>query len=307
MRARRTLQSTPAAAQRMSTLAVLDVTQMELHMSHRRPRSSPYRVAIFLTFASWLTITSASTAQEPDAQLTAALESYRTGDFDDALRRLEPLLAADDLQPTVEQRVRELALRVLQARGEDRFRHARIAEAIADFDRQIQLQPQRAPEHWQRGIAYYYAGDFEKGRRQFELHRTVNPQDVENAAWHFLCAARAPKGSVAAARKGLIAVSRDARIPMAQIQKMFAGEMMPEDVLREAATATDVAKFYADLYVGLYYEALGQSDQSLRLVSRAAENPAAKDNFMGDVARVHVLLRKQATPRNQPRSLKTAQ
>mgnify|MGYP000446850332 CR=1 FL=1 len=30
----------------------------------------------------------------------------------------------------------------------------------------------------------------EEGRKLFELHRSVNPQDVENAAWHFLCAAR---------------------------------------------------------------------------------------------------------------------
>jgi hypothetical protein len=43
--------------------------------------------------------------------------------------------------------------------------------------------------------------------------------------------------------------------------------------------------------VGLYYEALGSDEESLRYVKLAAENTAAKDSYMGDVARVHVTLR----------------
>jgi lipoprotein NlpI len=191
------------------------------------------------------------------------------------------------------ERARELAAQVLHARGEQHFRKARIDQSIADFERQIQLTPIRAAEHWQLGIAYYYAGEYEKGARQFELHRTVNPQDVENAAWHFLCAVRAPQGSVEAARKTLIPVTRDTRVPMAQIQQMFAGELAPEDVLEAGDKAGGTAKFYADLYVGLYYEALGRDEDALRRIKPAAQNPAAKDSYMGDVARVHVKLREQ--------------
>ena len=51
--------------------------------------------------------------------------------------------------------------------------------------------PDEAPYLWQRGIALYYAGRYDDCRRQFESHRSVNPDDVENAAWHFLCVARA--------------------------------------------------------------------------------------------------------------------
>jgi lipoprotein NlpI len=187
-----------------------------------------------------------------------------------------------------------LAARVLHLRGEQHFRQARIAKCIADFDREVRLQPDRAAEHWQRGIAYYYIGEYEKGARQFELHRTVNPQDVENAAWHFLCMVRAPSGSVEVARKQLIHVTRDSRVPMAHIQQMFAGTMTPEAVLRVVEEAGDLAKFYADLYIGLYYEALDRDADSLRHMKRAADNPAAKDSYMGDVARVHVRLRMQA-------------
>ena len=75
---------------------------------------------------------------------------------------------------------------------------------------------------------------------------------------------------------------------------MFAGEMTPEEVVRVGETEGGTARFYADLYAGLYYEALGRQEESLRLISRAAESPAAKNAYMGDVARVHVALRKKA-------------
>ena len=242
-----------------------------------------------------LSVAAASGAQGLDEQLTAAQANYREGDFDGAMQQLDPLLAADDLDQPTADRVRLVASRVLQSRGEEHFRHARIARSIADFDRHLQMQPDRAAEHWQRGIAYYYAAEYENGARQFKLHQTVNPQDVENAVWHFLCESRGPKGTAETARKNLIPVTRDARVPMAQIQQLFAGEMTPEDVLQVGEESGGTAKFYADLYVGLYYEAIGRDRQSLRLIQSAAENPAGKDNYMGDVARVHVKLRTEAT------------
>jgi lipoprotein NlpI len=234
-------------------------------------------------------------ARDIGPQLATAQERYRAGDFDSALQQLEPLLSADDLDQPTKQHVRELAGQVLQMRGEEHFRHARVAKSIADFDRQIQLQPNQEPAHWQRGIAYYYAGEYDKGARQFKLHQTVNPQDVENAVWHFVCVARALKGSIEVARKNLIPVARDSRIPMAQIQALFAGTATPEEVLRAGEVAGGAAKFYADLYVGLYYEASDRIEESLRLIARAADNPAAKKSYMGDVARVHLILRKKST------------
>ena len=135
-------------------------------------------------------------ASDVEAQLTTAEGKARAGELDGAMQQLEPLLKEVDIEPQLKQRVVELATHVLQLRGEEHFRRARIAESIADFDRQIKLQPDFAPGHWQRGIAYYYAKEYEKGAQQFELHQTVNPQDVENAVWHFLCVVRTPKGSV---------------------------------------------------------------------------------------------------------------
>lgn len=244
--------------------------------------------ALLISFAA------VSSGQDVSSQLIAAQEKYRSGDLDGGLQGLEPLLKSDDLDQPAKQRVFELAAHVLHRRGEEHFRQAEISKSIADFDRQLELQPDDAPGHWQRGIALYYAEEYEKGARQFELHQTVNPQDVENAAWHFLCIVRTPKGSIEKTRKNLIPVNQDSRVPMAQIQQMFAGNMQPEEVLRAGEKAGDSAQFYADLYVGLYYEALGRNEESLRRIVQAADNPAAKDNYMGDVARVHLILRKKA-------------
>lgn len=237
--------------------------------------------------ALWSSITSVSSA----ADWQAVQEEVRSGNFDQALATLEPLL--NDRDEAAQRRARALAAQVLHLRGEEHFRQTRIAEAIADFERELKLQPHVAAEHWQLGIAYYYASEFEKGARQFELHQTVNPQDVENAAWHFLCIARSADGSLETARSKLIAVTRDQRVPMMKVQEMLAGKATVDDVLQTGKGAGETAKFYADLYAGLYYEAIDQKDDSRRHVKLAAENPAARDNYMGDVARVHATLRER--------------
>lgn len=247
-----------------------------------------------LFLAALISLPVVARAMEVGTELASAEEKLRGGQLDGALQQLESLLAAKDLAPLDQQRIRELTARVLHERGEHHFRAARISECIADFNREVDLHPAIAAEHWQRGIAYYYAGEYELGARQFELHQTVNPQDVENSAWHFLCVVRSPNGSVAAARRGLLPVTRDRRAPMAEILQMFAGKLEPDDVSRLGQQAGGVARFYADLYVGLYYEAVGEEDASLRFLTAAAENPAAKNSYMGDVARVHVRMREEA-------------
>jgi len=171
-------------------------------------------------------------------------------------------------------------------RGEDHFRAGRIAESIADFDRAIKLEPRLAPQHWQRGISLYYANRFADGQAQFELHQTVNPSDVENAVWHFLCVARA--SGVAKARASLIPIPQDTRVPMMQIHDLFSGKGTVEDVLKPARGRD--ALFYAHLYLGLYYEVTGDAAQAKKHM-RLATHDYSVDHYMGDVARVHEKLR----------------
>jgi lipoprotein NlpI len=164
------------------------------------------------------------------------------------------------------------------------FRSGRIAAAARGFDRVAELAPGYAPQLWQRGIALYYAGRYKDCRAQFESHRTVNPDDVENAAWHFLCVARAE--SPEKARATLLPVGEDARVPMREIYRMFRGEFAPERLLAVAGNST-TGRFYAHLYLGLYFEALGDNERAREHIRQAAGAKYAVGGYMHDVARVH--------------------
>jgi lipoprotein NlpI len=174
------------------------------------------------------------------------------------------------------------------------FFDAKPKESVAAFDKVIELEPSAAPQLWQRGLALYYAGDFKEGRKQFELHRTVNPDDVENAAWHFLCVAKAE--DVDAARKALMPISGDARVPMAQVYDLFAGKGTEEAVLKAADTGDPASEehrnqmCYAHLYLGLYHEALGHEEKAKDHLMKAATT-YCMDHYMGKTAQVHVKLR----------------
>ncbi len=184
-----------------------------------------------------------------------------------------------------------------QRRGETHFRACKFKESVADFDKVVAADPDREPHHWQRGISHYYAGEYIKGVRQFELHKEVNPEDVENAIWHFLCKAKAD--NLDKARKGLIPIRDDGRPWAMTVYEMFREKAKPQDVL-ENATKGELNErvrndnlFYSHLYIALYYDAIGSSNGALEHIKIAVEKYQSA-HYMGDVARVHlkVLLKK---------------
>jgi lipoprotein NlpI len=180
-------------------------------------------------------------------------------------------------------------------RGMRHFREDKIAASIRDLDRAAELDPQMAPQLWQRGISDYYAAKFDAGRRQFELHKTVNPNDVENAAWHFLCVARLR--GIDSAKKGLMKIdlAQDDRVPMAEIYAFYAGRGSEAAVLKAAKQAeTETARMYAHLYLGLYFEVAGDAKKARSHLQQAA-GARVSDNYMHDVAKVHLLERKWTT------------
>jgi lipoprotein NlpI len=179
--------------------------------------------------------------------------------------------------------------RIVMRRAMADFQAGRIAESVRGFDEVAKQQPDVAPELWQRGIALYYAGRYADCRAQFESHRTVNPADVENAAWHYLCVAR--QSSAAEAKKVLLPVGPDARVPMRQVYEMFSGSLAPEAVMK-AAGSDPTAMFYAYLYIGLFHEAQGKREPSLAQIRLAAQEKFAQHGgYMHDVAMVHVRVR----------------
>lgn len=188
------------------------------------------------------------------------------------------------------------AIVVAQTRGEnpqavfDRavadFERGRVVESAAGFDNLVKLVPNMAPELWQRGIALYYAGRYKDCRAQFESHRTVNPNDVENAVWHFLCVARAE--SPERAKAAMLPVGPDSRVPMREVYDMFRGVKRPEEILKAAGQQVS-AQFYAHLYIGLYHEALGNARLAREEIAKAAADPFARaGGYMHTVARVHL-------------------
>ncbi len=173
----------------------------------------------------------------------------------------------------------------IMRQAEADFLAGRIEESVAGFDQVARARPDAAPQFWQRGIALYYAGRYDDCVRQFEEHRIVNPDDVENAAWHFLCVARgeSPDAAVAA----LLPVGRDSRRPMREIYEMFRGRMSPQEVL-SAAGAQASARFYAHLYRGLYHEAWGRTEAAREEIFLAADARFARfGGYMHGVAVVH--------------------
>ncbi len=258
----------------------------------------------------------APVAENPDKLINESRAAFKNGKTDEALSLATRAISASPKNPkfyyfrgslfeAVHQPAKALpdygaalgleprAVEILERRGELHFKLGQFKESIADFDRVLSLAPPQAPHHWQRGIALYYAGRFEDGRKQFELHQTVNPNDVENAVWHYLCVARTQ--SVEKARAALIDIKGDGRVPMMEIYALYQGKLKPDDVIKAArAGAPAPAKlrnqlFYAHLYLGLYYEAAGDEQQMREHILKAVDE-FSEDHYMGDVGRVHAAI-----------------
>lgn len=186
----------------------------------------------------------------------------------------------------------EESSQALFQQGVDAFFAAKPKESVAAFDKLIALEPSAKPQLWQRGLSLYYTGDYKAGREQFEVHQTVNGNDVENAAWHFLCIAKGE--GVEAARKVFIPIEGDSRIPMKEVHELFAGKGSEEAVLKAAEAGEGETlrnhRCYAHLYLGLYFEALGENAKAKDHMLKAAKD-YAMDHYMGRVAQVHVKLR----------------
>lgn len=255
-------------------------------------------------------------AQTPEALITAATKAFNDHKLDEAVRMANEAVALAPGDYNVlfyrgrlfgamrrhEEAIRDLdrvialepkASAAYQERGQEHFKLGQIKESLADFDRTVELAPQQKPYNWQRGIACYYADKFEEGKKQFELHKTVNANDVENAIWHYLCAAKL-KGPEQA-KKSLIPISNDSRVPMMQVHALFAGKAKPEEVLEAAQAKASSDKlrdqlFFAHFYLGLYFEAAGDMERSRTHILKATDE-FSMDHYMGDVARVHKLLR----------------
>ena len=168
------------------------------------------------------------------------------------------------------------------------FMDGRVRASVHGFDELEALLPDAMPRLWQRGIALYYDGRYKDCARQFAAHRVVNPTDAENVAWHFVCVARSE--SAKKARASVLSIVPDTRVPMPELYDLLRGLTTPDRLLEAAmAAGTLEAEFDAHLYLGLYFEALGDTERTrIHITTAAAERFRQVGGFMHAAARVHV-------------------
>ena len=206
-----------------------------------------------------------------------ALSALQDGDRKSAIASADEMVKIDPDTPRTTRQAADIYLRAGKAKWAARL-----------FDRYLESEPDAKPELWQRGIALYFTKDYKTAAEQFEVHRKVNPNDVENAAWHFLCVAK--NESFEKAQENILPAPGDPRKPMKEVLNML--KTGDTDAVNETVNGTKVdskeremAAFYGDFYIGLYADAQGEQKKARRLMSRAAED--APRNYMGDIARVY--------------------
>jgi len=219
-----------------------------------------------------------------NALLQQAREKTRQRKFTEAASLLTKAIEIDKEQATA-----------YYARGRVNFQLGKIKESVQDFDAYVKRRPQVESRQWERGIALYYAGEFERGAKQFELYQTFHNNDVENSVWRFLCMARTQGAKKA--RQVMLPIKNDRRVPMMQVFEMYRGTIQPADVLTavhaDKPTGDVLAGrlFYAHLYLGLYYEALGKKQEAEKYIRLAAQDKLKTspriNTYMWDVARIH--------------------
>lgn len=173
------------------------------------------------------------------------------------------------------------------ALGDALLRGGRCDEAVKQFEQAIEMRSELEPYLWQHGIALFFVGRYADAKSLFEKHRIVNPRDVENAAWHFLCVAKA--NDVTTARQILLPAPGDPRVPMKEIlQRLSGGDFDAIKLAVEKTKGTPAhinASLYGDLYIGLIADAEGTFRLAEKHLTRAARSELT--HYMADIARVY--------------------
>jgi lipoprotein NlpI len=182
------------------------------------------------------------------------------------------------------------SLRLHSERGDLYFQSGRFADALADYRKMVELDPKVDVTHWRLGIALYYVGQYDESAKQFEKYQTIDDVDRENGLWRYLAMQR--KLGTKHAREKLIPYAKADRPPFVEVYRMFEGKLAPEEFSKSIPNDDGKARFYADLYLGLYYGSEENFDLAKKHLKAAEENAWGKNSdggpgWMWHVARIH--------------------
>ncbi|MEX2286408.1 MAG: tetratricopeptide repeat protein [Planctomycetaceae bacterium] len=180
-------------------------------------------------------------------------------------------------------------------RGDGYFFLGRFQEAVADYDKMVELDPNLENSHWRRGIACFYAGEFARAAKQFEIYDTIDHVDRENGIWRYFSQVKAR--GVEKARGELLKYEKDDREPFPAVYKLFSAEIASEQILRQIheAKIDDAERekrlFYAQLYIGLNHAVRDEQKPAVEHLRKAVANTWAPKggygpNFMWQVGRL---------------------
>lgn len=185
-------------------------------------------------------------------------------------------------------------LRLLSGRGDRRLFLGRFAEAVADYEKMIALDPAQDAPHWRLGIAYHFAGDFAKSARQFQKYHAYDDRDRENGIWKFLADART--SNLEAASRAMLPYTRFDREPFPALYEMFAGRTTTDaflaDLKKRNLDRDERVMFFAHYYAGLNEQWLGRRARALELLRLAVASPWGRTAeggpaYMWQCARLH--------------------
>jgi tetratricopeptide (TPR) repeat protein len=197
--------------------------------------------------------------------------------------------------------------------GERALLGGSFERAMWTFDSALYLTPgHKDPQLWQRGLACFYSGRCEEGKKQFEADMTENGSDIEEVIWHFLCRCKM-SGFRKSQAEGFLPLctpnsdptpSPPPPAPMPQVLQLYQGTATVEDVFKAARNPDGSpaksyndtnAVAYANFYVGLYYEMQGDLLKAAEYLKAAADlkNP----DYIGKLMATHSkLVNKMTSP-----------
>ncbi|XP_024535392.1 uncharacterized protein LOC9636940 isoform X3 [Selaginella moellendorffii] len=155
--------------------------------------------------------------------------------------------------------------------GMELFSQGDVSGSLEQFNKVLDAFPEELPYLWQRGLSLFYLDRFEEGAAQFREDTKLGNNDSEETG-------------------------KDSRAYMNQIYKLYKQGGDPQQQMLGSFLKEDrgQAFFYASLYSGLYYEALGEFEPAKSAIMSACASSygSTSQDYMVSVAKVHCKTRK---------------